>query len=432
MSYALLLLFFFVEYVRPTSYIPALTVLKMNSLVPLGAFLVSLLTGTAGVAKERLGDDPAVKAVFAILGLVFLSVLTADIREFAVTRFSALVGYVIIFWVMLSEMTTVGRIKGLFVTLVFVHLVIAGLNPILFTDPENRNYIASGSFLGDGNDFSLSLAVVLPLGLFLFLNAKAWQRPFWGLALLVLVACVVLTQSRGGTLGIGAMLAYYWAKSPKKMQTGALAVVVVGMVVAMAPGAYFARMNQIGDTQEGSASARLMAWGVAVQMAADNPLLGVGAGSFPSKIGNEYRTDAVLGSGMTAHSVYFLALGELGLPGFIAVFYFIIAGLVANRRLSRQVRERFGPQSVEAQLLGSSSASMIAFAVAGAFLSALYYPHIYVMAGFQAAIRRVVGDRLGSRTAEVPVEKARRPIAIHPALRPRAGAAAILPANLPR
>lgn len=427
MSYALLILFFFVEYVRPTSYVPALTVLKLNSLVPIGAFLASLSSGAAAAAKERIGDDPGVKAVFGILGLVFLSVLTADVQEFAWDRFTALVGYVIIFWVLLSELTTIGRIKGLFITLAAVHLVIAGLNPILFTDPENRNYIASGSFLGDGNDFSLSVNVVVPLALFLVLNAKAWLRPLWLAALLVLVACVVLTQSRGGTLGLGAMVAYYWLKSPKKVQTGILAVGVAGLVVALAPGAYFSRMNQIGDTQEGSASARLMAWGVAIRMATDNPLLGVGAGNFPTKIGNEYRTEGVFGAGMTAHSVYFLALGELGVPGLAMVLYFIITGLLANGRLARDLRDRHGPGTVEAQLLASSSASLIAFAVAGAFLSALYYPHIYVMAGFQAAIRHVVRERLGRQTADAPIEKSGRQITLHPALRPRARAA-ILPA----
>ena len=427
MSYALLILFFFVEYVRPTSYVPALTVLKLNSLVPIGAFLASLASGAAAAAKERIGNDPSVKTVFGMLGLVFLSVLTTDIRDFAVDRLTALVGYAIVFWVLLSELTTIRRIEGLFATLVVVHLVIAALNPILFTDPENRNYIASGSFLGDGNDFSLSLDVQVPLGLFLFLNARARLKPLWLAALLVSVACVVLTQSRGGTLGLVAAAAYYWLRSPKKIQTGLLATVVAGLVVAMAPGAYFSRMNQIADTQEGSASARLMAWGVAIQMAADNPLLGVGAGNFPTKIGNEYRTDGVVGSGMNAHSVYFLALGELGLPGLVVVLYFIFSGLIANAHLSREARERHGPRSVDVQILASSSASMIAFAVAGAFLSALYYPHIYVMAGFQAAIRHVVRERLGRQTADAPVEKSGRQIALHPALRPRARAA-ILPA----
>ncbi len=36
---------------------------------------------------------------------------------------------------------------------------------------------------------------------------------------------------------------------------------------------------------------------------------------------------------------------------------------------------------------------MIAFAVNGAFLSALYYPHLYVLAGVSVAGRRIVRDK---------------------------------------
>ena len=100
---------------------------------------------------------------------------------------------------------------------------------------------------------------------------------------------MVLSQSRGGTLGLGAMALYHWLKSPKKLQTGAIAVVIIGLIAALAPSAYFTRMNQIGDTTEGSASARIMAWGVATRMGMDHPLLGVGAGHFPTKFAMEYR-----------------------------------------------------------------------------------------------------------------------------------------------
>ena len=44
-----------------------------------------------------------------------------------------------------------------------------------------------------------------------------------GLSLLVLIFCVISTQSRGGTLALGFVAFHYWLKSPKKMVTGAVA-----------------------------------------------------------------------------------------------------------------------------------------------------------------------------------------------------------------
>ena len=120
---------------------------------------------------------------------------------------------------------------------------------------------------------------------------------------------------------------------------------------------------------------------------------------------------------MTAHSVYFLALGELGLPGLGLLLYFIIATLRANQRLSIQVRQLYGRKSIEMQLLASTNASVISFAVAGAFLSCLYHPHIYVIAGLQAAVRNVIRQRC-LQGGEVAQEAKRTEITIHPALRP--------------
>lgn len=427
MSYVALLLFFVVEYVRPTSYVPALMVFKLNSLIPLAAFGGTLLTGTAAAAKDWVLADCNTKVVCGLLGLVFVSFLTADVQQFAWDRFTTVLGFAIIYWVLASELRTVGRIQGVFAMLVAVHVMVAALNPVMFTNPDERNYIASGAFLGDGNDFALSLCIVVPLCLFLFLNARVVLRPAWMVCLFLLTACVVLTQSRGGTLGLGAMGVYYWLKNPKKAQTGAMVLVAVGLILVFAPGAYFNRIRTIADTQEGSASGRIMAWGVAVDMALSNPVLGVGAGHFPTKFGNEFRPKDLEGpSMMTAHSIYFLALGELGVPGLAILIYFIGANLSANRRLAIEVRDRHGTKAIELQLLASTSAAVIAFAVAGAFLSALYYPHLYVIAGLQAAVREVVRQRCLGAGVAAPAVIQKPEIWIHPALRsPKPAASAV-------
>lgn len=420
MSYLLLLLFFVVEYVRPSSYVPALTVLRLNSLVPLGAFIGSLSSGTVGASGAWVWQDSNSKLVLSFLGLLAVSVMFADVQMYAFDRFTAVMGYVIIAWILFSELNTLDRIKGVFTALVVVHLLVAALNPVLFTNPEARNYIASGSFLGDGNDFALSVDLALPFCLFLMLNARVWVKPIWVAALLLMVACVVLSQSRGGTLGLGLMGLYYWAKSPKKVQTGLIAVVVVVLIIAMAPGAYFTRMQMMGDTEEGSAAARITAWKAATRMAIDNPFLGVGAGNFPTKFDTTYRPPDYDGPGKTAHSVYFLALGELGVPGMFIVVYFAFANLLANSRLAREVKVRKGAQAIEAQLLSSTSASLISYSIAAAFLSTLYYPHWFVLAGVMAAARQVVRMRLADSEPQAVTAPHADKVTIHPMLRPPA------------
>jgi putative inorganic carbon (HCO3(-)) transporter len=416
--YLALLAFFFLEYVRPASYVPALMALHLNSIVPLAAFFGSV--ATAGAASmQRMLAEPNTRVFGAFLGLIWLSVLFADVQEFAYNRWTISLGFSFMYWVIGSEVTTLARLKGVFKTLIGVHLIVAALNPLLFTDPSVRHYVSSGSFLGDGNDFALSIVVILPLCLFLLLDARRTvMKLFWACGLVVLVAGVVVTQSRGGTVGLGCMGIYYWMKSRKKVQTAMVAAVVVVLVLALAPGSYFERMNMIGDTQEGSAQARILAWRVAVRMALDSPVLGVGAGHFGIKFGNEYRPPEAVGRGMTAHSIYFLALGELGFPGLFLLLYFIGSNLSENRRLAQEIRGRdTETRDSDLQMLASMSAGVVAFASAGAFLSAIYYPHWFVLGGLMSASRRLVRERTASVERSRPVEGPAPEISYHWALR---------------
>lgn len=418
MIFSGLVAFFLLEYVRPSSYYPFLIPLHLNSLVPLATTAASVLTSGHATAS-RLARDLNIRVVFSMLGLLWLSFVTADVQEIAWTIFTVVFGFALITWVIASEVRTVAKVKGVIVALIAAHVIVAFMNPLLFTDPEVRHYLTSGSFLGDGNDFALSIVIILPLCFFLLLDSKKTiVKALWAGMLLVLVAGVVVTQSRGGTIGLGCMAIYYWTKSQKKIQTGAVVAVVVVLILALAPGNYFNRMKMMTDTTEGSASARLTAWGVAIDMALDHPLVGVGAGHFGSKIGNEYRPAEFIGSGMTAHSIYFLALGELGFPGLALLLVFMIGNLRANATLVRELQARESPTKVtDLQLLSSLSASVIALGSAGAFLSALYYPHVYMLGGILSAGRFVVQTRMATTTVAVP-QQANTNSELHWALRP--------------
>ena len=418
MIYILTLLIFVTEYLRPTSYLPVLEVTRMNSLIPLMAFGGTLVTSAATTTRRVLADTNT-RIVGVILLLVWGSVLTSDVQEFAWNAFTKLAGYATIYWSIATQLTSVERIKGVFRTLVAVHIGVAILNPLLFTDPSVRHYISSGNFLGDGNDFALSIDIILPFCLFL-LQASRRTQWLWGACLLMLVAAVVATQSRGGTVGLICMSAYYWTKSRRKLQTAVVAVAVVVLIFALAPGAYFERMNMIGDMSEGSASARIMAWTVALQMAADNPLLGVGAGHFGIKFGNEYRPAGAVGSGMNAHSLFFSALGELGLPGLFALLAFFWFNFWENRRLYSEIQARqMATMDSDLQLLASVNAALIAFAAAGAFLSAFYYPHLYVLGAVLVATRSVLRERSRESTTSLAIARPVQKMTLHWALQPR-------------
>ena len=389
MIYYALLSFFVFEYLRPGAYIPGLDALRLNGLIPL-ACIIGTIAGKPPVSNREFVEELNTKLLLTLLGLMVISTLFAIVTLYAFTITKIVFTFILIYWVIVRQVGDLKRLKGVFFMLTIVHLAIAVLNPAVFTGTENRVGINSGAFLGDGNDFSLSVVICIPMCLFLMAEAKRkLTRAVWGGAVLALVLCVIATKSRGGTLALAAVGLYYWFKSQRKLQTAALFVVVMAFVLVWAPSSYFERMATMADSQESSAQGRIIAWKAGVQMALANPILGGGVGHFPIQYGNFYHVEGT--PWLTAHSIYFLLLGELGVPGLAVLLTFIIGNFIANRRLSTEATGLPPPQATTARnALASTSAALVAYATGGAFLSAAYYPHMYVLAGILAAGRHVV------------------------------------------
>ncbi len=381
-----LLLFFVFEYARPGYHIPILRILKLNSLIPLSVFIFSVFSRN-DIENSRILKSHNARWLSFFLFLIVVSVLTADVTLYAYTIFKVVFSYLIIFFVIRKQVTDVGRMKALFATLTAVHVFVALMSPDIILQPETRSYLTGVTFLGDGNDFALSVCIVIPYAFFLFQEAKRKATKYIFLILLIgLILCVIGTQSRGGSLALGFMILYQWIKSKKKIIGAALIVLLVSSVFTYAPSQYFDRINSIVEYhKDGSASGRIMAWQSAIRMASANPLLGVGAGHFQVKFGIEYRPPGVGRTEvpwLTAHSIYFLILGEFGFPGIIFLLGIISYNLLANERRLKEMKNHGTNLGITYQrLLISLNSSLIAFAVGGAFLSAIYYPHIYVLAG---------------------------------------------------
>ncbi|MEO5821014.1 MAG: O-antigen ligase family protein [Vicinamibacteraceae bacterium] len=416
MIYYGLLLFFILEYVRPGTYFSPINILRLNTIVPLVVVLGSLFT-KGDREKPSLMGEMNTKVILFLLGMIAFTVLWAEVTMYAFTVFTTVLGYALVYWVLSRELLTVAKVKGVFFILILVHLILAALTPEMFLDPGERHYIASATFLGDGNDYALSVDIVIPLCLFLLLETrKLIAKAMFGGMLAILICAVVLSQSRGGTMALVAMGLYYWLKSDKKAVTGGLAAVAVVGVLVLAPSTYFERMNKIQDyDSDGSAQGRIHAWQAGTRMAMYNPL-GVGAGQFPANY-TRYTLYADETRWKTAHSIYFLILGELGFLGLITLLFFLGYNLVANGRLMREVKRRPPTEETvtEARLLASLSAGVLAYAIAGAFLSATYYPHMWVLGGLCVAGRRIVREG-GGRASQVPATAASAPL-YHPAIR---------------
>lgn len=383
--YGWLLLALFLEYARPASYFPFLNIPFFYSAFPLVLFAVSLFAQGLRPMKDVM-SDPLAKWVFILLGVVFFSMLVH--WAWAVSTFTMVLGYVLLFVLIARLATTWARVRGVIITLILAHLFLLAMNPNVVLNPSERQYLIGATFLGDGNDYGLSLCILFPCALELAQSRqKFWSKALCYLVVGLLLFAIIATQSRGATLGIGAVVFFLWLRSSRKT-LGLIGVAILGVAVLIyAPPAYFNRMSTLGAAQmDGSAQGRIDAWKAGIGMAARNPVLGVGAGHFGPRWGK------------TAHSTYVLAVAELGVPGALCVFMLVLGNLRANMRLRTRVvgaqTDREAPAPESARMLFLTSAAVIGFAVAGAFLSATYYPHLYVLTGLLIAVRLMAAQGL--------------------------------------
>jgi O-antigen ligase len=92
------------------------------------------------------------------------------------------------------------------------------------------------------------------------------------------------------------------------------------------------------------------------------------------------------------HSSYFELLAELGTIGVIVFLLMAADVLRQGLKIGRNTKEA---DTVAVQLAQATAAAMCAFLGAGAFLSALYYPHFWLvcaMSGSVPALMRKAGD----------------------------------------
>ena len=392
-----LLVIFIMEYTRFPIYFSFLNNFMTYTLIPLTIFILSFSSRNKPPNSEILKTTNSKFILFFII-ITVLSIFTSDNFTASYQIFILCIGYGFLVFIIMKNITSIGQLKGVFLTLISCHLFLIFMNIDIISDPYTRSYIKNVTFLGDGNDFALSLCIVIPFCIYLANNEKRKSlKSLYFLIMFLLVLTIIGTSSRGGSLALFFVFLYIGSKSNNKWKLSFYMVFLIIGIFAYAPPAYFKRLENVNNYQESSAQGRISAWKAAIKMAKDHPILGVGSGQFPVKYSVEYSDDLNRGALKTAHSMYFLALGELGFPGLFFLIGFILSNLIKNEKIIRQITKEHTNNNyqADANLMIYLNASLVGFSVAGAFLSVLYYPHIFILAGLLGVGRTIVKNHLG-------------------------------------
>jgi probable O-glycosylation ligase (exosortase A-associated) len=255
----------------------------------------------------------------------------------------------------------------------------------LATGGEFRVYGPPDSFIEDNNAFGLALNMCLPLLFFLARQEKVrslrivlWSGFYCG------IVCVLLTYSRGGLLGLAAVLSIIAIKARRKTLGILCFSLFVFVVIVFAPAQWMTRMDTFlhGKLDE-SAEQRLVSWGFAWNFVHTYPVTGGGFEVFPDvALFQQYQPRPLPGGAASTgpHSIYFQMLGEHGFIG-LALFLTLLGSSLLSLRLLRWRARRVESVRWAIPYSHMLEVGLIGYMVSGATLGLAYFDLSYLFLG---------------------------------------------------
>lgn len=268
--------------------------------------------------------------------------------------------------------------------------------------------------IGDPNFFAATQLVALPLVIALAGHVKkGWlQLGLYG-TVVVIVASILTSLSRGGLIGL-AVLLILLALVPfhvvfRTRRHKAIALLVVALGVAAMSVRYSSDLTErvqatFSEANPGarSGSGRIYLWLAARTAIEEHPWLGLGYGGFKpasnelllNTPGVDLSRYSLKEGGQPAHSTYLGSFAELGIVGLVLYLGLLISTGRTLRRAAMRGRKAgafFAGSVAGALLLG-----LVTWAVISAFLSAETARAFWIIFGITLALPRLISSESAS------------------------------------
>lgn len=397
--YFIVLLFVLFSFFRLHEVFPQLYSLRIPLLLSL-ASLGALVWHVGLTRKVVTYWSPEFTWASLFFILVILGIVVATNRPLALTYFTSTYWKIMVMTFSIAWLAQSVRDFSLSLRLVTFSGMLVGL-VALYNKISDIGIVEGsrvtigrdlGSVLGDPNDLSLVLLFPFSFALSLTLSDRLSRndRMLGILTVVVLVLAIVATQSRGGLLGVAAIIALFaWRRVRSKallITVGSVLLVVLYFVAGISSrksgGAAEAGLDE-------SAMGRLHAWEAAFGMAVDNPLSGVGMNNFFSNY--YFYSEYWDGLNHAVHSTWFGVLGETGFLGlfvFLGMVYSLLRCSYASLKRILDAPNLFPP--VMASIAEGNLSGLVGFCVSGTFLTQGFTWPLYILLAFTVAIANFV------------------------------------------
>lgn len=369
-----------------------------STLLATAAWKFGLFAPSRMAARPWYGDPPYTRSHYLFLGFVAwisLTYVTAIDRERAWPFF---LEYVKIFAMFICATLVLRTVKDLWL----IYFVVLG-SAVYIGYEINFLYVAykwmilmSRGYGGlDNNGAALILAMAVPMCFFAWEAVRHWVR--WGfLAVIpILLHAVLLSYSRGAMVSLCVVAPVVLLRTRHKLLVGAVFAAILAALPVMAGKEIRERFFSIENQHlDESANARKVTWGIAIRMATERPLFGMGIRN-SNLFTYSYGADM---PGRSIHSQYLQTAADSGWVAFglyVGMLGSVFLGLHQVRRALRQWKD---PESLRVQSLASGiECALVLFCFGAIFLSLEHFelPYIMMLLAVQLhAITRAIQNKL--------------------------------------
>jgi putative inorganic carbon (hco3(-)) transporter len=401
-----LIAFTIVLFFRPQDTLPFLGLLQVGDLTA-GFAVIALLAGRLSRGAPLTRTPPELLAVVAMAAVMLAT------APFSVWPGGALdvltdvyVKVVIIFALMINTLTTRARLDG------YVNIVVLGTSYIgvraVVDYARGVNLVEDGrvtgavdGLFGNPNDMALTMVAFLPLGIVAALGrGRPVMRAMAFVGVPAMTAAIIFSKSRGGLLGLIAMLLVLLYQF-RRIRPGVAVLVIAASLatIPMLPQSFTSRMSSIFNPEEdptGSREARKVLLREGYEAFLQNPIVGLGAGQFQN-----HQPDARDGAWRETHNAVLQVASELGIGGLVVFIVLIGSGFAAvfrassilrrkhSRRRARDVDPSFARRDALKLYTAAMAASLMGWFAAAMFASVAYYWTFYLVLGLAVALRDI-------------------------------------------
>ena len=312
--------------------------------------------------------------LIAFLGIAFISSFDAFWVQLAFDRTTDIARLFLFYILMENTITSRNRLR----TIMLV-LVIGGLMPALGTINNYANGVlvehtraAWKGLFGNPNEDAYALTLLIPIAAALSNTRGFIMRVSMWAAIGIYLLAIFLTFSRGGLLGLFAVLGLIGWKQRSPLIRMLMVVALAGSLIVIA--LYWGRSQGFTNiTEDTTYNQRIATFKAGLLMFEANPLLGVGPGCSIVAYPLYVPKDAHCGcqDQLVIHNSFIQTLSEVGFLGFIPFIILLGAALYHTRQLQK------GPLSIEGAAFEIALWGFLLCSLSGGF-TYTWWPYIVI------------------------------------------------------